>query len=39
MAKFGCEMLQNAENIALQSSQILHTFVLRAEIPHLGRKW
>ena len=32
MAKFGCEMLQNAENIALQSSQILHTFVLRAEI-------
>ena len=34
-------MLQNAENIALQSSQILYTFVLRAEIPttflpHLG---
>ena len=26
-------MLQNAENIALQSSQILYTFVLRAEIP------
>jgi hypothetical protein len=26
-------MLQSAENIALQSLQILHTFVLRAEIP------
>jgi hypothetical protein len=32
IAKFGCEMLQNAENIALQSSRILYTFVLRAEI-------
>jgi hypothetical protein len=32
IAKFGCEMLWNAENIALQSSQILYTFVLRAEI-------
>jgi hypothetical protein len=37
-------MLLNAENIALQSLQILYTFVLRAEIPttflpHLGRKW
>jgi hypothetical protein len=29
-AKFGCEIMQNAENIALQSSQILYTFVLRA---------
>ena len=29
IAKFGCEMLLNAENIALQS---LYTFVLRAEI-------
>ena len=27
IAKFGCEMLYNAENIALQSSQILYTFV------------
>jgi hypothetical protein len=26
-------MLQNAENIALQSLQILNTFVLRAKIP------
>jgi hypothetical protein len=26
IAKFGCEMLQNAENIALQSLQILYTF-------------
>ena len=26
-------MLWNAENIALQSLQILYTFVLRAEIP------
>jgi hypothetical protein len=32
IAKFGCEMLENAENIALQSLQILYTFVLRAEI-------
>jgi hypothetical protein len=32
IAKFGCEMLYNAENIALQNSQILYTFVLRAEI-------
>ena len=33
IAKFGCKVwLQNAENIALQSSQILYTFVLRAEI-------
>jgi hypothetical protein len=37
-------MLEHAENIALQSLQILYTFVLRAEIPttfppHLGRKW
>ena len=44
IAKFGCEMLYNAKNIALQSLQILYTFVLRAEIPttflpHLGRKW
>jgi hypothetical protein len=31
-AKFGCEMLWYAENIALQSLQILYTFVLRAEI-------
>ena len=29
IAKFGCEMLQNEENIALQ---ILYTFVLRADI-------
>jgi hypothetical protein len=26
-AKFGCEMLYNVENIALQSLQILYTFV------------
>jgi hypothetical protein len=26
IAKFGCEMLHNAENIALQSSQILYNF-------------
>jgi hypothetical protein len=32
IAKFGCEMLSNAENIALQSLQILYTFVLRAKI-------
>ena len=32
IAKFGCEMLYNAENVALRSSQILYTFVLRAEI-------
>ena len=32
IAKFGREMLQNAENIALQISQILYTFVLRAEV-------
>jgi hypothetical protein len=33
IAKFGCEMLYNAENIALQRSlQMLYTFVLRAEI-------
>ena len=29
IAKFGCEMLQTVENIALQISQILYTFVLR----------
>jgi hypothetical protein len=33
IAKFGCEMLENTENIALQSLKILYTFVLRAEIP------
>jgi hypothetical protein len=32
IAKFCCEMLLDAENIALQSLQILYTFVLRAEI-------
>ena len=33
IAKFGREMLLKAEtSIALQSSQILYTFVLRAEI-------
>jgi hypothetical protein len=32
IAKFGREMLLNAENIALQSLKILYTFVLRAEI-------
>jgi hypothetical protein len=32
IAKFGCEMWSNAENIALQSLQILYTFVLRVEI-------
>ena len=32
IANFACEMLQNAENIVLQSSQILYTFVLRVEI-------
>jgi hypothetical protein len=32
IAKFGCAMLWNAENIALQISQMLCTFVLRAEI-------
>jgi hypothetical protein len=32
IAKFGGEMLQNEENIALQSLQILYTFVLCAEI-------
>ena len=32
IAKLGFEMLLNMENIALQSSQILYTFVLRAEI-------
>jgi hypothetical protein len=32
VAKSGCEMLWNEENIALQSLQILYTFVLRAEI-------
>jgi hypothetical protein len=31
IAKLGFEMLLNMENIALQSSQILYTFVLRAE--------
>ena len=33
IAKFGCEMLQNVENIALRirSWQILYIFVLRAE--------
>ena len=31
-AKFGREMLKNAENIALQNLPILYTFVLRAEI-------
>ena len=29
IAKFGCEMWSNAENIALQSLQILYTFVLQ----------
>ncbi len=29
---FGREILQNAENVALQISQILYTFVLHAEI-------
>ena len=32
IAKFGREMLKNAENIALQNSPILYTFVLQAEI-------
>jgi hypothetical protein len=32
IAKFGGEMLQNSENIALQGSHILYTLVLRAEI-------
>ncbi len=32
IAKFAREMLQNAENIAVQISRILYTFVLRAEI-------
>ena len=36
IAKFGCEMLENAENTALQSLQILYTFVLRAEIPTIS---
>ena len=31
IAKFGREMLQNEENIALQSLRILYTFVLRTE--------
>ena len=31
-AKFGREMLKNAENIALQNLPILYTFVLQAEI-------
>jgi hypothetical protein len=31
--KFGCEMLYNAENIALQSSQILYNF------PHAIQKY
>jgi hypothetical protein len=33
IAKVGCEILLNTENIALQSLQILYNFVLRAEIP------
>ena len=35
-AKFSSEMLLNAENIALQSLQILYSFVLRAEIPTIS---
>ena len=31
MAKFGGEMLQNTESVALQSFQILYIFVLRVE--------
>ena len=31
-AKFGREMLKNAENIALQNLPILYTFILEAEI-------
>ena len=31
-AKFGREMLKNAENIALQNLQIFYTFLLQAEI-------
>ena len=31
IAKFGCEMLENVENIALRSWQILYIVVLRAE--------
>ena len=33
ITKFGCEMLYNAENIALQSSQILYNF------PHAIQKY
>ena len=29
IAKFGCEMLETVENIALQIWKILYTFVLR----------
>ena len=32
IANFGREMLQNAGNIALQISQILYTFVIRAPL-------
>jgi hypothetical protein len=44
IAKFGCEMLSNVENMALQSLQILYTLVLRAEIatifgPNVGRNF
>ena len=30
-AKFGCQILQNKENIVLQSWQFFYTFVLREE--------
>ena len=32
IAKFGREMLQNADNLSVQISRILYTLVLRAEI-------
>ena len=32
IAKFGREMLKNAENIALQNLPFLYTFLLQAEI-------
>ena len=32
IAKFSCEISQNAENIAMRNCQILHNLVLRAEM-------